>query len=114
MLSPKLKQQASVLGDMFWSVGMTNPLTSIEQVTYLIFLKRLELLDAERRVAHKPSIYGRRPDCDLEHHPQDKAEVDQQLPPHVVDPARYDKCHGHGTCRWSSLRYLSISASGEG
>src|SRR6266571_3471959 len=114
MLSPKLKQQVSALWDMFWSGGMTNPLTSIEQITYLIFLKRLELLDAERRAAGKPSLYGRRPDCDLEHHPLDKAEVDQQLPLHVLDPAPYDKCQGHGTCRWSYLRYLSTSGGGEG
>jgi len=114
MLSPKLKQQVSALWDMFWSGGMTNPLTSIEQITYLIFLKRLELLDAERRAAGKPSLYGRRPDCDLEHHPLDKAEVDQQLPPHVLDPTPYDKCQGHGTCRWSYLRYLSTSGGSKG
>ena len=109
MLSPKLRQQVSALWDMFWSGGMTNPLTSIEQITYLIFLKRLELLDAERREAGKPSLYGRRPDCDLEHHPDDKNEIDQQLPLHVLDPAPYNKCQGHGTCRWRYLRYLSTS-----
>jgi hypothetical protein len=27
---------------------MTNPITSIEQITYLLFLQRLELLDKEK------------------------------------------------------------------
>src|SRR6266699_7231252 len=112
MLSPKLKQQVSALWDMFWSGGMTNPLTSIEQITYLIFLKRLETLDAERRAAGKPSIYGRRPDCELEHHDLDNPVVDT-LPPNA-DPAQYEKCKGHSTCRWSYLRYLSTSGGSEG
>ncbi|HMH10834.1 MAG TPA: N-6 DNA methylase [Candidatus Nitrosopolaris rasttigaisensis] len=103
MLSPKLKQQVSNLWDMFWSGGMTNPLTSIEQITYLIFLKRLEALDARRLQEGKPSIYSRRPNCELDH-PQD---IDQTLP-EGANPADYERCQGHGTCRWSYLRGLSV------
>ena len=49
MLSPKLKADIKKLWDKFWSGGIANPLTAIEQITYLVFLKRLEDLDNQRR-----------------------------------------------------------------
>jgi type I restriction enzyme M protein len=112
MLSPKLKQQVSNLWDMFWSGGMTNPLTAIEQITYLIFLKRLEALDRERTQEGKPSLYGRRLHCELDHHPQDHIEVDQTLPPDAKHED-YAKCHGHGTSRWTYLRNLSAKTDAQ-
>ncbi|MDP2303969.1 MAG: class I SAM-dependent DNA methyltransferase [Ignavibacteria bacterium] len=36
-----LKQKIDALWDKFWSGGISNPLTAIEQMSYLIFLKRL-------------------------------------------------------------------------
>jgi type I restriction enzyme M protein len=48
MLSPKLKSDIRQLWDAFWAGGVANPLTAIEQITYLVFLKRLEDLDIER------------------------------------------------------------------
>jgi len=48
MLSPKLKADIKKLWDKFWSGGIANPLTAIEQITYLVFLKRLEDLDNQR------------------------------------------------------------------
>ncbi|MFC0772414.1 type I restriction-modification system subunit M N-terminal domain-containing protein [Terrimonas alba] len=38
----KFKSQIDPLWSRFWSGGITNPLTAIEQMSYLIFLKRLE------------------------------------------------------------------------
>jgi type I restriction enzyme M protein len=48
MLSSQLKRKIRELWDAFWSGGVANPLTAIEQITYLVFLKRLEVLDSER------------------------------------------------------------------
>jgi type I restriction enzyme M protein len=48
MLSPSLKRDIQTLWDAFWAGGIANPLTAIEQITYLIFLKRLEDLDNQR------------------------------------------------------------------
>ena len=47
------------LWDAFWSGGISNPLTAIEQITYLVFLKRLEDLDnlAVRQATRRASIY---------------------------------------------------------
>lgn len=53
MLSPKLKRDIRDLWDAFWAGGLSNPITAIEQITYLIFLKRLE--DWEDR--RQKSIY---------------------------------------------------------
>ncbi|MBB6050437.1 N-6 DNA methylase [Armatimonas rosea] len=95
MLSPQLRSQVNDLWEMFWSSGMTNPLTAIEQITYLILLKRLEGLDDERVKPiekggqGKPSLYGSRRNCTLPHHPILDGEV--------VDGI----CPGHNSCRWS-------------
>jgi len=48
MLPPQLKKKVDVLWNRFWSAGITNPLVAIEQITYLLFLKRLEALDNDR------------------------------------------------------------------
>jgi len=57
MLSPHIKRKVDKLWDSFWTAGLTNPLVAIEQITYLLFLKRLESLDRERVKKGKPSIY---------------------------------------------------------
>ncbi|NOR57590.1 MAG: N-6 DNA methylase [Sulfurimonas sp.] len=48
MLNQKLKGLINQLWDKFWSGGISNPLTAIEQITYLIFMKRIEELDNKR------------------------------------------------------------------
>ncbi len=45
MLKPELKAKINQIWDRFWSGGLANPLTAIEQISYLIFIKRLEELD---------------------------------------------------------------------
>ena len=44
-LAPELKSKIDTLWDRFWSGGMSNPLQSIEQMSYLIFMKQLEDMD---------------------------------------------------------------------
>lgn len=58
MLAPHLKRKVDQLWNKFWTAGITNPLVAIEQITYLLFLKRLEGLDAERVSKNKASIYS--------------------------------------------------------
>lgn len=43
-----LKSQIDKLWNLFWSGGISNPLTAIEQITYLIFMKQIDDLDAKR------------------------------------------------------------------
>ncbi len=42
LTDPHLKSKVDALWDRFWSGGIANPLTAIEQMSYLIFLKRLK------------------------------------------------------------------------
>ncbi|MDA3941723.1 MAG: N-6 DNA methylase [Spirochaetia bacterium] len=43
-----LKSKIDQLWNKFWSGGIANPLTAIEQITYLLFMKRLDDLDLKR------------------------------------------------------------------
>jgi type I restriction enzyme M protein len=44
-----LKSKIDQLWDKFWSGGISNPLTAIEQITYLLFMKRLDDLDIKKK-----------------------------------------------------------------
>jgi type I restriction enzyme M protein len=42
MLTGEIRSQIDRIWDAFWSGGISNPLEVIEQITYLLFLKRLD------------------------------------------------------------------------
>ncbi|VAX16011.1 Type I restriction-modification system, DNA-methyltransferase subunit M [hydrothermal vent metagenome] len=46
--NPVLKSKIGSLWNTLWSGGISNPLTAIEQITYLLFMKRLDELEAKR------------------------------------------------------------------
>jgi len=60
MLTGEIRNQVDNLWNAFWTGGISNPLTVIEQITYLIFIKRLDeiqtLKEIERIEALLPSI----------------------------------------------------------
>jgi len=47
--NPELKSQIDQLWNKFWAGGISNPLTAIEQITYLLFMKRLDELDLKQQ-----------------------------------------------------------------
>jgi type I restriction enzyme M protein len=47
--NPELRSKIDQLWNKFWSGGISNPLTAIEQITYLLFMKRLDELDFKRQ-----------------------------------------------------------------
>lgn len=49
MLNTKIKSSIDRLWDKFWSGGIANPLTAIEQISYLLFMKRLDQFDIKKR-----------------------------------------------------------------
>jgi type I restriction enzyme M protein len=49
MLTSALRSKVDALWDKFWSGGIANPLTAIEQISYLLFMRRLDALDEKRR-----------------------------------------------------------------
>ena len=46
--SPAIRSKIDQLWDKFWSGGIANPLTAIEQITYLLFMKRIDELDTKK------------------------------------------------------------------
>ena len=42
MITGTIRSQIDAIWDAFWSGGISNPLEIIEQITYLLFLKRLD------------------------------------------------------------------------
>lgn len=47
-LNAKLKSLIDKLWNRFWAGGISNPLSAIEQITYLLFMKQLDDLDLKR------------------------------------------------------------------
>ncbi len=90
MLSPQLRRKVYDLWTLFWSSGITNPLTAIEQITYLLFLKHLEFLDGRRVEQGKMSIYA------VPWMGEKVTKQDQD-----VTPADYEQC------RWTNIRRLA-------
>ena len=83
MITGELRNQIDGIWDIFWSFGMTNPLTVIEQITYLMFIKILD--DNELRKEANAAAFD--------------------MP--VVDPV-FDK--DHQNCRWSNFRHYDADA----
>ena len=49
MLDTNIKSKINKLWDKFWSGGLSNPITAIEQMSYLIFMKKLEDEDNKKQ-----------------------------------------------------------------
>jgi type I restriction enzyme M protein len=62
MLTGELRSKVDKIWDAFWSGGIANPLTVIEQITYLLFIKRLDDLHTlEEKKARTLKIDMERP-----------------------------------------------------
>jgi type I restriction enzyme M protein len=48
-LNARLQALIRALWDRFWSGGISNPLSAIEQITYLLFMKQIDELDLKRQ-----------------------------------------------------------------
>ncbi|NOT28665.1 MAG: SAM-dependent DNA methyltransferase [Acidobacteria bacterium] len=62
MITGSIKSQIDQIWNAFWSGGISNPLEVIEQITYLLFLRRLDDLHTleERKSARIKEQMGRR------------------------------------------------------
>lgn len=74
MLNATLKSSIGRLWDKFWSGGISNPLTAIEQISYLLFMKRLDEMDIKKRQdseftgeAYESIFVGDNDDCRWSH-----------------------------------------------
>jgi type I restriction enzyme M protein len=59
MITGELKSQVDKIWESFWTGGVSNPLTVIEQFTYLLFIRRLDetqLLEEKKAAMIKKPI----------------------------------------------------------
>src|SRR3989338_10691248 len=88
MLDSELKSKINLLWNKFWSGGISNPLQAIEQMSYLIFMKRLEDEEVSRDQNAKllgdkyKSIFKGNDDCKWSEWTEKPAE---QMLEHVRD-----------------------------
>ncbi len=96
--NPELKSKIDQLWNKFWSGGISNPLTAIEQITYLLFMKQLDELDHKKQAdadftgeGYTPKFKGTW--IPPEH--RDKSENDQK--PFAIE---------RRTLRWSEFKHF--------
>lgn len=49
MITGEIKNKVDKMWEYFWTGGLTNPVDVIEQLTYLIFMKRLDQEEQRKR-----------------------------------------------------------------
>ena len=66
MLTQTIKSKVDSLWDKFWSGGIANPLTAMEQISYLLFMRRLDEFDRKQeedakwlKKPHKSAFKGK-------------------------------------------------------
>lgn len=59
MLSKEIQNKVQNLWDRLWSAGFANPISAIEQISYLLFMKRLENFNSSVDDKYKWSNYSK-------------------------------------------------------
>lgn len=94
--NPELKSKIDQLWNKFWSGGISNPLTAIEQITYLLFMKRLDELDQKRQA-----------DADWTGENYTSKFVGSWIPPEYRSQSEPDKfAIDKGSLRWSEFKRM--------
>jgi type I restriction enzyme M protein len=87
MLTGEIRSKIDALWNAFWTGGISNPLEVIEQITYLLFLKRLDdlhtLEENKSRTLKKP--------------------MERRVFPEGKDPKR----RAYEDCRWSRFKHFA-------
>ncbi len=60
MITGSVKSQVDTIWNAFWPGGVSNPITVIEQFTYLLFMRQLD--DRQRTAEKAANLLGGEPD----------------------------------------------------
>lgn len=94
--NPELKSKLDQLWYKFFSGGINNPLTAIEQITYLLFMKRLDELDQKRQA-----------DADWTGEAYASKFVGQWIPPEYRNQSEPEKfAIDKRTLRWNEFKHM--------
>ena len=58
MITGEIKSKVDKIWETFWTGGITNPLTVIEQFTYLLYIKSLDEREKEKESGRLGSSLG--------------------------------------------------------
>lgn len=86
MINSQVRGQVDALWNAFWTGGISNPLEVIEQITYLLFLKRLDDLHT---LEENKSARLNKP-------------IERRIFPAGKDP----KGRPYAACRWSRFKHF--------
>src|SRR5215207_9098829 len=86
MITGAIKSQVDQIWNAFWTGGIANPLEVIEQITYLLFLRRLDDL---RTLEENKS-----------------ARLKQPLERHVFPKGEDQRGRAYEDLRWSRFKHL--------
>jgi type I restriction enzyme M protein len=91
MLTGEIRRQIDDIWNDFWTGGVSNPLSVIEQITYLLFIKRLDEMEslAEAKAAGT------------------KAKMERRLFPAGKDGIGKDGARRYSDLRWSRFKAFS-------
>lgn len=89
MLTGELRNQVDRIWDAFWSGGISNPLEVIEQITYLLFMRRLDDLQS---LGENKALRLKRP-------------IERRIFPDGLDPDGIP----YESLRWSRFKHLAPS-----
>lgn len=92
MLTGELRNQIDRIWDAFWSGGIANPLEVIEQITYLLFLRRLD--DPRTLAENKSARLG--------------VPVERRVFPEGSD----DKGRSYDDLRWPRFKHFAVGCGG--
>lgn len=56
MITGEVKNKIDTIWDAFWNAGVTNPITVLEQMTYLFFIKMLD--DSQIKKEANAQVFG--------------------------------------------------------
>ena len=88
MLTGEIRNQVDQIWNAFWSGGVSNPLAVIEQITYLLFIKRLD--DLHTLAENKAATLG--------------VSMERQIFPDGAD----ERGRTYADMRWSRFRHFDV------
>lgn len=95
MLNAEIKGKIDRLWNNFWSGGISNPLTVIEQISYLLFIKRLDDIDnANEKRANRIGRPFKSLFTDLTEKLKENGKVEDNFSPELL--------------KWSQFKHLEV------
>ncbi len=104
-LNSQLKSLIDKLWDKFWSGGISNPLTAIEQITYLIFMKRIDELDLKRKADAEWTGEEYKSIFDGSY-----SKIVQEYNPHTNSYKDVKETHSKEEFRWSFIKNMNTAS----